>query len=124
MIFCAKNEDGIPSWELILRMEKIVTRRMKPMPIDKEFAVQPGRGKYAVCRARVTDCQLSKVHYHVYAHNKELFKDTDEYKKHEAQCEGFKTWNGLMRWFIDHKIPFEDTFRIEFNILKIDGEKP
>jgi len=118
MIFCAKNEDGIPTWKLVLDEKKIVTRRMKPIPIDKEFAVQPGRGQYAVCRARVTDCQLSKVHWYVYSHNKELFENIQEYKQHEAECEGFRSWDGLLKWFIDHKIRFDDTFRIEFNVIK------
>lgn len=118
MIFCAKNEDGIPTWKLVLAGEKIVTRRMKPMPIGKTFAVCPGRGKKAVCRAEVTDCQLSKVHWHVYAHNKELFENIQEYKQEEADCEGFKTWDGLMRWFQKHNIQFADTFRIEFKVIK------
>ena len=85
MIFCAKNEDGIPTWKLVLAGEKIVTRRMKPMQIGKTFAVCPGRGKKAVCRAEVTDCQLSKVHWHVYAYNRELFENIQEYKQIDLQ---------------------------------------
>ena len=45
MIFCSKNEDGIPAWQLVLNGQKDVTRRTKPLPIGRIFAVQPGRGK-------------------------------------------------------------------------------
>lgn len=112
MIFIAKNEVGIKSWQYVMDGTKTITRRLKPMQIGKEFAVQPGRGKHAVCRAVVTDCTLSKVHYHA--------RETDlvDYKILEAKMEGFKTWDGLMQFFRDHKINFEDTFRIEFKVIK------
>jgi len=112
MIFCAKNEDGIPTWQLVLTGEKTVSRRLKPMQIGKEFAVCPGRGKHAVCRAVVIDCTLSKVHYHA----KEM--DPADYKYLEAKMEGFKTWDYLMYWLRSHGIKFEDTFRIEFKVIK------
>jgi len=112
MIFIAKNEDNIPTWKLVIDKSKTVTRRLKPMQIGKEFAVCPGRGKHAVCRAVVTDCVLSRVHYHA----REI--DLVDYKHLEAKMEGFKSWDGLMSWFIKHKVNFEDTFRIEFKVIK------
>ena len=112
MIFIAKNEDKIPTWKLVLNRTKTVTRRMKPMQIGKEFAIQPGRGKKAICRAVVTDCVLSRVHYHA----REI--DPVDYKQLEAKMEGFKTWFGLIHWMRKHKISFEDTFRIEFKVVK------
>jgi len=45
MIFIAKNEDDIPTWKLALEGKKRVTRRMTPLAVGKEFAIQPGRGK-------------------------------------------------------------------------------
>ena len=112
MIFIATNEDGFYTWDLAIRGIKTVTRRMKPMQIGKEFAICPGRGKHAICRAVVTDCTLSRVHYHA--------RETDlvDYKHLEAKMEGFKTWDGLMHWMHKHKINFEDTFRIEFKVIK------
>ncbi len=118
MIFVAKNEKGVPSWKLVLDNKKIVTRRLKPISVGKDFAVQPGRGKYAVCRAVVTDCQRSTNHFQKYAFNTELFKNISEYKKHEAECEGFNSWDGLMRWFQEHNIQYVETYRIEFQVIK------
>ena len=118
MIFVAKNEAGIRSWRYVIDGTKTITRRLKPMQIGKEFAVQPGRGKHAICRAVVTDCMLSRVHYHIYALNREIFKNIQDYKHNEANCEGFKTWDGLMHWMHKHKIIFDDTFRIEFKVIK------
>jgi len=118
LIFVAKNENDVPSWKLVLDGKKIVTRRLKPMPIGKDFAVQPGRGKHAICRAVVTDCQRSFDHFHKYASNPELYQSINEYKQHEADCEGFLSWDGLMKWFQSHGIQFKDTYRIEFQVLK------
>jgi hypothetical protein len=111
MIFIAKNEDEIPSWKLAQNGIKTVTRRMKPLPVGKEFAIQPGRGKYAVCRARVIACDNSMDHFH------NNTGSSIEYKRKEAHFEGFYSWGGLMQWFQKHNINFADTYRIEFKIL-------
>ena len=120
MIFIAKNEDGESSWKLVQDGVKTVTRRMKPMDVGKEFAICPGRGKYAVCRAKVIDCMNSLEHFHRYSQQKEVYRSLNEYKADEARLEGFNSWDGLMRWFQKHKINFADTFRIEFELIKND----
>jgi len=113
MIFIAKNEDGTPTWQLALQGKKKVTRRMKPLPVGKEFAIQPGRGKFAVCRACVVSCYRSWDHW---TENK---VDICNYKKAEAKLEGFNTWHGLMKFFEKNDINFMDTFRIEFEVLNV-----
>lgn len=112
MIFVAKNEFGTPSCILIQNGTKTVTRRMKPMDVGKEFAVQPGRGKFSICRARVIACDNSMKHFH------NNTGSLTNYKIKEARLEGFETWHGLMQWFQKHNINFADTFRIEFKLVK------
>lgn len=114
MIFIAKNEDGIPSWKLVLEGKKTVTRRLKPLPVGKEFAVQPGRGKFAVCRARVISCMDCKPWY-----EQEIAeKGNEDLLDEEANKEGFETWEGLINWFVskygEHLPSF---FRIEFELI-------
>lgn len=116
MIFIAKNEDGIPSWKLIQQNQKTVTRRLKPMPVGKDFAICPGRGKFAVCRGIVTSC---------IPHSSWIIKssryitepyDAKQILENEAHKEGFKSWQGLMRWFGERAIDINQTYRIEFKI--------
>ena len=114
MIFIAKNEKGEPSWKLILEGRKTVTRRVKPLPVGKDFAVCPGRGKFAVCRAKVVSCTKSMIHYHSYAHILGL----EKYKELESHKEGFESWGSLMKFFQKKNIQFIDTYRIEF--MKLD----
>jgi len=113
MIFIAKNEDGDPSWKLVQEGRKTVTRRLKPLPVGKEFAVQPGRGKFAICRARVISCMSSMGHYERNADGTFL----KEYREHEAHLEGFSSWDGIMKFFQKKGIQFKDTFRIEFEVI-------
>jgi len=114
MIFCAKNEDGIPTWKLVLEGKKTVTRRLKPLPVGKEFAIQPGRGKKAVARGRVLSCWIS----HEYDFYQGDYRTSLRYLEEEAQKEGFKTWKGLTAWFVKHYININDTYRIEFELIK------
>ena len=103
LIFSARNEDGVPLWKLVVTGAKTVTRRTKPLAVGKEFAVQPGRGKKAVCRAVVVSCEKEGLQH--------CFDD-------EAKREGFKSWEGLREWLIIHNpngVPF---YRIEFKVLK------
>ena len=111
MIFIAKNEKGTPTWKLALQGKKKVTRRMKPLPVGKEFAVQPGRGKFAVCRGRVVSCVNSLDHWHGHK------GDICSYKESEAHLEGFISWDGLMQFFGKNKIQFVDTYRIEYELI-------
>jgi hypothetical protein len=125
VIFCAKNEDGVPTWKLVLEGKKTITRRLKPMSIGKEFAIQPGRGKKAVARGKVIDCWNSKVHEDYFfigleyiTQKKKVEADRLAYCDVEAALEGFKTWQGLRNWFFKHKININDTYRIEFKLIK------
>ena len=111
MLFTSKNEDGVPAWELVLAGEKTVTRRLKPMAVGKEFAVQPGRGRKSVCRARVVSC----VPHRQWVADKGFCFDARI--AGEAELEGFRTYAGLLAWFKEHKIYVSKTFRIEFEKL-------
>ena len=122
MIFVAKNEKGEPTWKLAQKGIKTVTRRMKPMDVGKEFAIQPGRGKFAVCRATVISCVKSNIHYQEFAWDLKKTKTIDWYKESEAKKEGFNSWDGLMQYFQKHDINFMDAFRIEFKLLKNEGK--
>jgi len=122
VIFCAKNEDGIPTWKLVLEGKKTVTRRLKPMPIGKEFAIQPGRGKKAVARGKIIGCE--KTTYWWWDSLNRLIDEPfyprrkNWFLVREARKEGFKTWQGLLDWFAEHKININDTYRIEFELVK------
>ncbi len=114
MIFVAKNEKGEPTWKLALEGKKTVTRRLKPLPIGKEFAIQPGRGKFAICRARVISCVNSHRHLLLTANG----KDSDiNWMKQEAKKEGFSSWKTVVDFFKDKNIDWLDTFRIEFKTI-------
>jgi hypothetical protein len=126
MIFCAKNEDGIPTWKLVLEGKKTVTRRLKPLPVGKEFAIQPGRGKKVVARGKVVDCQHTWswwLDWMLGQLDQKWLSMPFTYKKRkfltkEAHKEGFKSWEGLIIWFKEHKIDINNTYRIEFELLE------
>jgi len=123
MIFCAKNEEGIPTWQLVLKGKKTVTRRLKPMPIGKEFAIQPGRGKKAVARGKVISCWESKIFrdiaYEVLGlRNKYSPEISEKFHQREAVKEGFESIEGLLSWFFDKGININDTYRIEFEVIE------
>ena len=114
MIFIAKNEDDVPTWKLALEGKKTVTRRLRPLPKGKRFAIQPGRGKFAVCKAEVISYINSMAHFNYFRTGISL----KEYKEKEAHLEGFNSWEGLMDFFKKNGIQFNDTYRIEFKIIK------
>lgn len=124
MIFCAKNEDGIPTWKLVLEGKKTVTRRLKPMLVGKEFAIQPGRGKRAVARGKVTLCCNSKAYkanailLMRYTNIDYLVATIQAFLEEEARKEGFKSYEGLLVWFVNHKININNTYRIEFEVIE------
>lgn len=117
MIFIAKNEEGIPSWKLIQLGRKTVTRRIKPLAVGKDFAICPGRGKLAICRAEVTDC----IPHQKWIIKKSFFLtepyDAVQILNNEAHKEGFGSWVALLNWFKDKGINIDDTYRIEFKVL-------
>jgi hypothetical protein len=129
VIFCAKNEDGVPTWKLVLEGKKTVTRRLKPMPIGKEFAIQPGRGKKAVARGKVINCEVTFNWWFDWV-GKNMFNPFFKYKKRqflkrEAYKEGFKTWKGLSDYFHQENKglivkTISGTYRIEFELVKED----
>lgn len=109
MIFISKNEKGEPAWKLVLEGKKTVTRRLKPLPVGKEFAVQPGRGKFSVCRAIVTSCM---------SHKQWLLKinGSADFNK-EAKKEGFYHWETILKFFDKKCININCTYRIKFKKL-------
>ena len=111
------KEDGIPSWKLVQLNQKTVTRRLKPIPVGKDFAICPGRGKFAICRAEVMDC----IPHQKWIIKKSLFltepNDAVKILENEAHKEGFGSWGGLLNWFKEKGINIDDTYRIEFKIL-------
>jgi len=114
MIFISKNEKGEYAWDLVNRGIKTVTRRLKPLPVGKEFAVQPGRGKFAVCKARVISCMNDDYWYEHAIAEKGLEHLLDE----EAKREGFETWEGLIGWLVSkYGEDLPKLFRIEFEKL-------
>lgn len=117
MIFVAKNEKGILSWKLIQLNQKTVTRRLKPLSVGKDFAIQPGRGKFAICRGMVTSCIPHKSW--IIKNSKFITEPNDAIQilNNEAHKEGFGSWEALMKWFKEKGINIKDTYRIEFKIL-------
>ena len=115
MIFCSKNEDEVPAWELVLKGKKTVTRRKKPLEVGKVFAVQPNRCKKAVCRAKVISC----VKHLEWSDKNTPFDRSKYYKilKDEAHKEGFEEWIGLLDWFDTRNIDINETYRIEFEVI-------
>lgn len=140
MIFSAKNEEGIPTWKLVLTDEKTVTRRLKPEPVGAIRAVQPGRGKKAVCKIRILSCSTQKewmeklcdknVHEMAQKIKRrkkrpdlceffgELFTNLWHKLDEEAEKEGFNRIIPLLTWFINNKIDYLKTYRIEFERIK------
>lgn len=106
MIFASVNEGGVPAWKLVLQGKKTVTRRLKPLEVGKVFAIQPGRGKKAVAWARVVSCISQEKWLWDYP----KFED-------DAVKEGFKTWYGVRKWFKQHELDVEKTYRIEFELI-------
>lgn len=110
MIFCSKNEEGTPAWELVLSGDKKVTRRAKPQPVGAIRAVQPNRGKEAVGYIKITDC---RKHSDCFPSGMGAVME-----EKEARREGFNTWEGLMQWFRDKKIDINNTYRIGFQLVE------
>lgn len=119
MIFAAKNEKGIYTWKLVLDGDKTVTRRLKPVRVGKIRAVQPGRGKKAICKIKILECVPHRgraIGLYDLSHDA-----VDRFQKaldREAEKEGFCSWKGLLEWFDAKGINISDTFRIEFKLVK------
>jgi hypothetical protein len=110
MIFMSKNEAGEDAVKLILEGRKTVTRRSHPYPVGSIRAVQPGRGKKGVCMIKIISCL---THEEWFGHG--LLKHEYEW---EANKEGFKTWEGLEKWFRDRGQTMDGMYRIEFEVVK------
>lgn len=119
LIFIAKNEKGEYTWKLAKEHRKTVTSRVKPLQVGKTFAIQPGRGKKAVCRAKVISCENRLHHFKEKCDHIAI----SQWKQREAELEGFYTWDGLMRYFEEHNINFMDLYRIEFIIEEEGGDE-
>lgn len=112
MIFAAKNEEGTPTWRLVFKGKKTVTRRMKPVSVGKILAIQPGRGKKQVCKMQVKSC----IPHMLIMKALEAFpiRYREIWMKKEAHKEGFLTWEGLLSYFKGKHIDIDKTWRIEF----------
>lgn len=117
MIFIAKNEKGDVSWKLVLDDRKTVTRRLTPMPVGKEFAVQPGRGKFAVCRCSVISCMTYGEWVDTFWHDSK-FIDIVRIFDEEAKKEGFQKWINLYNWLAKKGLQLKELYRIEFKKVK------
>lgn len=111
MIFISKNEDEVPAWILILAGKKTVTRRKNPQPVGAIRAVCPGRGKKAVCHIKILDCKEDSM-----LKNEACYQSWE--LDAEAKKEGFKSWNGLVGWFVKNRGIPEPCYRIEFKVIK------
>jgi len=126
MIFCAKNEEGTPTWKLIQDGTKTVTRRIKPISVGKVLAVQPGRAKKAVGYIKVISCEHSGVWLERMFREwcsgscRDCKKRMNKGLQTEAHKEGFDHWCNLVNYFIMHETRIDDTYRVEFIYL---GEK-
>ena len=118
MIFIAKNEKGEPSWKLIQEGKKTVTRRVKPLPVGKDFAVCPGRGKFAVCRCKVVSCISHRDWVLSEGKPGHVIILGTQFLNKEAIKEGFSSWRSLVRWFNERGQDIESMFRIEFEVMK------
>ena len=127
MIFSSMNEDGIPTWKLVMEGKKTVTRRTRPIEIGKILAVQPKRGAKAICHIKILKCQ-DDAKWQTYAYltltimDKYFGEIDEEILAREAMKEGFHSWKGLWKWIETHygKIP-DKLYRIEF--VKITNEE-
>lgn len=117
MIFIAKNEKGEPSWKLVQEGRKTVTRRVKPLDVGKEFAVQPGRGKFAVCRCKVVSCMSHRDWIFSEGKPGHLTLLGTQFWNKEARKEGFSSWASLVDWFNKRNQEIESMFRIEFKVI-------
>jgi len=119
MIFISKNSDGVPAWKLILQGKKIVTRRLKPCVVGKDYAVCPGRGKFQVCRIKVISC-VEHTKWREEFNRWDYFNQPRRWRNFmdkESKKEGFLTWHELADWFINKKITINKTYRIEFKVI-------
>ncbi len=121
MIFCSRNEDGTPASVLVQERRKQVTRRLKMVETGKIVAVQPGRGKHAVCHVRVKSCvRHSDWVEDVMRRHQDDPNSIIEALEEEARLEGFLSWLGVVSWFDGHKVDISQTWRIEFELVKED----
>jgi hypothetical protein len=119
MIFVSKDEFGVPAWKKVLDGSKTATRRLKPLMVGTDFAVQPGRGKKAVCRAVVTTCVTHGEWYAMeVAPLEEMASEGTAAKEtamlSEAKQEGFESVEGWLAWYPAHGIDINKTYRIGF----------
>lgn len=118
MIFNSVNEKGEKKIDKIMAMkpgETMVTRRLKPIPVEKMVAAQPNRGARQVCKIRIKACMrhmdwISKLHFDNDGAG-HLFRCALE---EEAHREGFLSWHGLLAWLKTKGIDVRDTWRMEF----------
>lgn len=118
MIFASKNESGEAAWELVLSGRKTVTRRMRPVPVGAVRSIQPGRTKKGVGSIEILSCVPHLDWQIEYVAGTCDTQEALNRLTKEAQAEGFIGWQGLLKYFDDHGLRIEDTYRIEFRLVK------
>ena len=122
MIFASKNEKGESKFDLILKLapgELFDTRRSKLRRVGSVVSIQRGRGVKGERKAQIIAC----VSYDEIPHGWGIpfgripEKAEDEYKAEQAKQELFYTWEGLEKWFIDHKKDMRETYRITLKVF-------
>lgn len=116
MIFISKNEAGESACKLIKDGIKTVTRRYNIVEPGKIRAVQPGRMKKAVCHIEIISC-MPHVEWDAVIVNSLSNNDIIAFYEDEAHREGFQTWAGLNKWFLDRHQDIDKTNRIEFRLV-------
>lgn len=121
MIFASKNEDGVPAWKQVVDGTKTVTRRLKASPVGAYRSVQPKRCKKGVGFVRIVNCIRHTnwiLDFFIKYKPSEFVKELDL----EAQREGFKTWEGVLKWFDSKNIDIDDTYVLSLSYIKKNPE--
>jgi len=113
MIFSARNDKGIPSWQLVMEGKKTVTRRQSGKIPGHTYSVQKRRGEKGIGRILIVSC-IPDEYFVESLPTSEL--------ENEAHKEGFSTWEDL--WECIRNItksgegPLPLLYRIEFFLVK------
>lgn len=120
MIFAARNEKNQSTCDLVLSGDKTVTRRLdggRVYMVGKTYAVQRGRG----LRSEGFIVIVSRMYHYEWVHKilESLpIEEVNGVLAHEAACEGFCSWGGLLNYFIKNNIDINNLIRYGFELKK------
>ena len=120
MIFSSVNESGEPAWKMVLDGRKTITRRRNPIDVGTVLGVRATRTGKELGKIRVVSC-VPHMDWQRCIPGDEC--DILSEWAREVKREGFNSLPGLLDWLTTHGIDIEDTFRIEFEVVDIAGEK-